>query len=127
MCIGAPESITNSRSSGFRVDPHKHLFSESEKNVAPACSLNSNTLIRGHLALATLSPLETDPQTLERWGYADEVHLGKCIRARDFGLEFQCDVQNFSEFYTLDWSLHVCALLKRLHALYYTTQLSFIR
>ena len=41
----------------------------------------------GHLALATLSPLETDPQILERWGYADEVHLGKCIRAKDFGLE----------------------------------------
>ena len=23
-----------------------------------------------------------------RWGYADEVHLGKSIRAKDFGLEF---------------------------------------
>ena len=51
------------------------------------------TLLRGHLALATLSPLETDPQILERWGYADEVHLGKYIRAKDFGLEFLCDVQ----------------------------------
>ena len=40
------------------------------------------------LALATLSPLETDPQILERWGCADEVHLGKYIRAKDFGLEF---------------------------------------
>ena len=34
-----------------------------------------------YLALATLSPLETDNQILERWGYADEVHLGKKIRA----------------------------------------------
>ena len=42
----------------------------------------------GTLPLATLSPPETDPQILERWGYADEVHLGKCIRAKDFGLEF---------------------------------------
>ena len=53
----------------------------------------ASTLLRGHLALATLSPREIDPQILERWGYADEVHLGKCNRARDFGLEFWCDVQ----------------------------------
>ena len=48
----------------------------------------ASTLLRGHLALATLSPPETDPQILERWGCADEVHLGKKIRAKDFGLEF---------------------------------------
>ena len=48
----------------------------------------ARTLLRGHLALATLSPPETDPQILERWGYAHEVHLGKYIRAKDFGLEF---------------------------------------
>ena len=48
----------------------------------------ASTLLCGHLALATLSPLETDPQILERWGYAHEVHLGKYIRAKDFGLEF---------------------------------------
>ena len=48
----------------------------------------ASTLLRGHLALATLSPTETDPQILERWGCADEVHLGKYIRAKDFGLEF---------------------------------------
>ena len=53
----------------------------------------ASTLLRGYLALATLSPLETDPQILERWGYAHEVHLGKYIRAKDFGLEFWCDAQ----------------------------------
>ena len=53
----------------------------------------ASTLLRGHLALATLSPPETDPQILDRWGCADEVHLGKYIRAKDFGLEFKCDVQ----------------------------------
>ena len=53
----------------------------------------ASTLLRGHLALATLSPLKTDPHILERWGYADEVHLGKKIRSKDFGLEFRCDVQ----------------------------------
>ena len=54
---------------------------------------SDSTLFRGHLALATLSLPETDPQILERWGCADEVHLGKCIRAKDFGLECLCDVQ----------------------------------
>ena len=53
----------------------------------------ASTLLRGHIALATLSPLETDPQILERWSYADEVHLGKNNRAKDFGLEFWYDVQ----------------------------------
>ena len=48
----------------------------------------ASTLLRGHLALATLSPPETDPQILERWGYAQEVPLGKYFRAKDFGLEF---------------------------------------
>ena len=49
---------------------------------------SASTLLRGHLALATLSPPETDPQIWERLGCADEVHLGKYIRAKDFGLEF---------------------------------------
>ena len=53
----------------------------------------ASTLLRGHLALATLSPLEIDLQILERWGYAHEVHQGKYIRAKDFGLEFWCDAQ----------------------------------
>ena len=53
----------------------------------------ASTLPHGHLALATLSPLETDPPILERSGYAHEVHLGKYIRAKDFGLEFWYDVQ----------------------------------
>ena len=99
MCIDAPESTTNSRSSSLRVDAGKHLFSEGEKNVALSCSFSlirfwpASTLLRGHLALATLSLLVTDPQILGRWGYADEVHLGKSFRAKDFGLEFWCDVQ----------------------------------
>ena len=48
----------------------------------------ASTLLRGHLALATLSLPETEPQILERWGCADEAHLGKNIRAKDFVLEF---------------------------------------
>ena len=96
MCIDAPESTTNSRSSGLGVDADRHLFSEGEKNVALSCSFNLKTLLASFhaaLALATLSPPETDPKILERWGCAGEVHLGKSIRAKDFGLEFECDVQ----------------------------------
>ena len=48
----------------------------------------ASTLLRGHLALVTLSPLEIDPQILERWSYADEVHLDKCNLEKDFGFEF---------------------------------------
>ena len=67
----------------------------------------ASTLLRGHLALATLSPPETEPQILERWGFADEVHLGKSFRAKDLGLEFFVTCNGFREFYTLDWFLHV--------------------
>ena len=56
----------------------------------------ASTLLRGHLALATLSPLEIDPPISEHWGYADEVHLDKSFRAKDFGLECQRDIQRLS-------------------------------
>ena len=45
MCIDAPESTTNSLSSGLRVDAGRHLFSEGEKNVALSCSFNFNTFL----------------------------------------------------------------------------------
>ena len=100
MCIDAPESTTSSRSSGLRFDgAGRHQFSEGEKNAALFSPLISeyfwpaSTLLHGHIALATLSLPETDPQILEHWGYADEVHLGKYIRAKDLGLECQRDVQ----------------------------------
>ena len=47
----------------------------------------ASTLLRWHLALATLSPPETDPQILEHWGCADLDHLGKSFQAMDLGLE----------------------------------------
>ena len=57
----------------------------------------ASTLLHGHLALATLSLPETDPQILEHWGYThEEVHLGKYFRAKDFGLECKRDVQQRS-------------------------------
>ena len=39
----------------------------------------ASSLLHGHIALVTLSLPETNPQILEHWGYADEVHLGKYI------------------------------------------------
>ena len=45
ICIDAPESTTNSLSSGFRFDASKHLFAKSEKNVALSCSFILNTLL----------------------------------------------------------------------------------
>ena len=45
MCIDAPESTTNSLSSGFNVDAGRHLFSGDEKNAAFSCSFNLNTLL----------------------------------------------------------------------------------
>ena len=100
MCIDAPESTTNSLSSGLRVDgAGSHLISEGEKNVALFFSFNFRMLLAslhaasGHLALATPSPPETDPQILEHWGHADEDHLGKSFQAMDFCLECQHDVR----------------------------------
>ena len=45
MCIDAPESTTNSLSSGFIVDAGRHLFSGDEKNAALSCSFNLNTFL----------------------------------------------------------------------------------
>ena len=45
MCIDAPESTTNSRSSGLRLDASRHLFSEGEKNVALSGPFNFNTFL----------------------------------------------------------------------------------
>ena len=47
----------------------------------------ASTLLHGHIALAIPSLVETDPQILEHWGYADEDHLGNSFQAKDFGLE----------------------------------------
>ena len=45
MCIDAPESTTNSLSSGFKDDARWLLFSGDEKNAAFSCSFNLNTFL----------------------------------------------------------------------------------
>ena len=79
------------------------------ENIWPA-----STLLHGHLALATPSLPETDPQILEHWGYADEVHLGKYIRAKDFGLERQRDVQRLSWIFTHRIGFHMSELFRKI-------------
>ena len=88
MCIDAPKSTTNPLSSCLRVDgASKHLFSEGEKNAVLSFSFNlryfwpTSTLLHRPIACAILSLPETDPQILEHWGYAHEVHLGKSFQA----------------------------------------------
>ena len=56
----------------------------------------ASTLLHRHIALTIPSLPETDPQILEHRGYADEDHLGKSFRAKDFGLECLRDVQRLS-------------------------------
>ena len=90
----------------------------------------ASTLHRGHLALATVSPPETDPQILERWGYAHEVHLGKISERRILVSNFGVTCNSLCELHTLDWLRHVGAVLenrlRRRHVLKYTTQLPCI-
>ena len=84
----------------------------------------ASTLLRGHLALATLSLPETDPHFLERWGHAHDER-------RILVSNFSVTCNSLCEFHTLDWFPHVCALpenrLRRRHVLKYTTHLSYIR
>ena len=103
-------------------------FSDGEKNVALFFSLNLRTFgqfprcFTGSLLL----PLRLlQRPTLKIWsvgGYVHEVHhLGISIRAKDFSLECQRDVQRLS------WILHVGSVsvcprrLRRLHILDYAT------
>ena len=68
----------------------------------------ASTLLRGHLVLATLSPPETDPQFLERWCCADEVHTWANQSERRFLVSNVCVTCNgIREILTLDWFLHV--------------------
>ena len=91
----------------------------------------ASTLLRGHLALATLSPPETDPQILEHWGYAVEDSSGANHSKRwILVLNVTMTEHGFSESNSSDWLQYVWALpqnrwrLRRLHILKYATQLS---
>ena len=66
------------------------------------CFWPASTLLRGLLALATLSPPETDPEILERWCYAHEVHLANVSERRILVSNFSVTRNSLREFHTLD-------------------------
>ena len=96
MCVDVPESTTNSPPSVLRVDgTHKHQFSERWVRMLFCIPASFVGVFCGQLprcftdsSLLPLSLPEIGPQMLERWCYADEVHLGKSFQAMDFGLEW---------------------------------------
>ena len=117
MSIDAPESTTNCRSSGLRVDAGRHLFAEGEKNVALSCSFNfSHTFVQlprcfaGTLLLPLCLLLRlilkfwSVGATLMRLTWANQS--GRRILVSNFSVT--CN--SFREFHTLDWFLHVWAL-----------------
>ena len=91
----------------------------------------ASTLLRGHLALATLSPLETDPQILERWATLMRLTWANISERRILVSNFGLTRNSLCELHTLDSLRHVCALpenrLRRHHVLKYATQLPCIR
>ena len=81
--------------------------------LAPVSSIHywpASTLLRGHLALATLSPPETDPQNLERWAALMRFTWATVYESRILVSNFSVTCNSFREFHTLDWFLHVRAL-----------------
>ena len=107
ICIDAPESTTNSRSSGLRVDAGRHLFSEGEKNVAlffsfmttfgqlPRCFARS-LLLSLCLLLRLILKFGSVGATLMRFTRANQSE-------RRFLVSNVCVTCNgFREFYTSD-------------------------
>ena len=94
MCIDAPESHNKLSFLRFKSEMQASTYFPKVRRMllcfSPLIFVHfwpASTLLHGHLALVIPSLPETDPHFLERWGCADEVHLGKKIRAKDFGLE----------------------------------------
>ena len=138
MCIDAPESTTNSRSSGLRVDAGRLLFSEGEKNVALSCSFNlkhifgqlprcfaGTLLLPLCLLLRPILKFWSVGATLMRFTWTNVTERG--VLVSNFGMT--CN--SLCEYHTLDWFPHVCALqenrLRRRHVLKHATQLPCIR
>ena len=117
MCIDAPESTTNSRSSGFNVDAGRHLFSGDGKNAALSCSFNVSTLLAS-FHTASRAPCSCHSfSSCERssnfgalgprsWGSFTWINVTeRGILVSNFGMTCNC----LREFHTLDWSRHTSA------------------
>ena len=114
MCIDAPESTTNSLSSGFNVDAGRHLFSEGEKNAALSCSFNINTFLASFHA-ASRAPCSCHSvfscdrsSNFERVGAALMRFAWSIISERRILVSnFSVTSNSFREFHTFNWFLHV--------------------
>ena len=139
ICIDAPGSTTNSRSSSLRFDAGKQLFSEGEKNAALWCSFIFNAFLasfhaasRAHRSCHSVSSWDRSSNFvalgLRSWGSPGQIISGRRILVSNVSVTYN----GFREFYTSDWSPYVRALpwnrwrLRRLHVLEYATQLSCI-
>ena len=69
----------------------------------------ASTLLRGHLAFATLSLLVNDPQILERWATLMRFTWTNVTERGILVSNFGMTCNSLCEFHTLDWSRHVGA------------------
>ena len=110
--------------------PKKKWYPKISTTFAERCTPKKILLYpKKSSTLANPSLLETDPQILEHWGYADEDHLGKSFQTMDSGLECQHDVTRPSNR-THQIGFCMSELFRKidenfgLHILIYATQLS---
>ena len=138
MCIDAPESTTNSLSSGFNVDAGKHLFFRRWEECCSSMLLEFWHIfgqlprcLAGTLLLP-LCPLLRP--ILKFWSVRATLMMftwANISERRTVVSNFGVACNSLSEFQTFDWFPHVCALpenrLRRRHVLKYATQLPCIR
>ena len=134
MCIDAPESTTNSLSSGWRFDAGRHLFSEGVKNVALSCSSNLNTFLASFHAASRAPCSCHSVSSWDRSSNFGALGLRSWTNVTERGIlvsNFGMTRNSLCELHTLNWLRHVSALpenrLRRRHVLKYATQLSCIR
>ena len=98
MCIDAPESTTNSRSSGLRFDAGKHVLSEGEKNVALFFSrcFTGTSFLPFRLFLRPILKFWSIGVTLRKFTWAN--HSEQWILVSIVSMTYN----GFCEFYTSD-------------------------
>ena len=136
MCIDVPESTTSSRSSSWRFDASKHLFSGDEKNAALSCSLNlthfwpASALLRT-LFLPLCLLLRAIPKFWSLGATLMRFVMANIDKRRILVSNFGVTYNSLFEFHTLDWLRRVGALpekrLQQLHVLKHTTQMPCVR
>ena len=140
VCIDAPESTTNSLSSGLRVDgAGRHQFSEGEKNAVFCFSFNISIFLaslhgasRAHRSCHSVSSWDRSSNFgalgLRWWGSPGQIYPNEGFWSRMLAWRNTALVK----LNTSDWLYYVWALpqnrwrLRRLHILKYATQLSCI-